>query len=104
MCPVCGRELGDTTSRAVNAHIDECLNIPIITSITTGTTGTSNGSTTTVQVKTESPTHHSSGVVSPHKLRGKRSQRSGVAGTRKRSVENEKSVTKRRKTLDQFWS
>ena len=33
-CPVCGRRLRETQITSINAHIDECLSLPVITSIT----------------------------------------------------------------------
>ena len=115
-CPVCGTKLEDTRDSHVNAHIDECLNQPTITSITSSTADSTH---TTIEptrspkkIKSvESPTKSSSttSLVSPAKLRGiggergRRVSSGKKACTRKRRSEFESDPVMKRKTLDHFW-
>ena len=104
---MCGETLDDTQDSSINSHIDECLNRPTITSITTA-------------VETKSPEKFKASpaakaIVSPHKARGTAGKRrkKKTASSRKRQSElrqDNKSEnvgpesTKRRKTLHHFWN
>ena len=112
VCPVCGSELGDTSIQSVNAHIDECLSLPIITRITTGTHSPgAPASLSEIESPRKATNTESSSSISPCRPRGREREGNGkeaLSGSRKRHTESGDSTTKRHtkrhKTLDQFWN